>query len=298
MKAARRLPALTLVFVMFTACTSGGAQGQPTTTAAAAAPDPSEPTTTTSTTLPSAEAEPNQDILTVVPGVLTVGTEALVPPWYIGSTPTTLTGGFEYDFAKALAARVGVSSVRVVVTPLVTVLSGQDCRCDLMLSEVVVTDNRARQADLTEPYLTVDQAVLVRSGVTMANVAEGRAFRWGVAMKNSAGLDVIDKRIKPTTAPAVFVDENDGIQRVADGRLDAMMLQTPAAMEAAAQNPALSVAGQLRTGELYAGALALGSPNTASLNDAIGNMRDDGTIALFLRQYFGMNPADIPEIPS
>ncbi len=46
---------------------------------AAAAPDPSEPTTTTSTTLPSAEAEPNQDILTVVPGVLTVGTEALDP---------------------------------------------------------------------------------------------------------------------------------------------------------------------------------------------------------------------------
>ncbi len=96
----------------------------------------------------------------------------------------------------------------------------------------------------------------------------------------------------------MLVNEKDGIQRVADGRLDAMMLQTPAAIEAAAQDATLSVAGQLRTGELFAGALALGSPNTASLNDAIGNMQDDGTIALFLRQYFGMNPADIPEIPS
>jgi ABC-type amino acid transport substrate-binding protein len=284
---------MALVFVVLIGCTSGAS---PAAQPAAPALDPAKPPT--STTLPSAAAEPNQDILTLVPGVLTVGTEALVPPWYVGSTPTTVTAGFEFDLAKALAARLGVPSVRVVITPLVTLLSGQDCACDLMLSEVLVTDNRARNADLTEPYLTVDQAVLVRTGESMTNVADGRSFRWGVALKNSAGLDVLQKRIKPVTAPEMLVDENDGIQRVADGRLDAMIMETPTALAAAASNPGLAVAGQLRTGELYAGALALGSPNTAALNDAIGNMRDDGTIALFLRQYFGMNPADVPEIPS
>jgi polar amino acid transport system substrate-binding protein len=309
MRSTRRLPAAALAFAILAACTSGASPASPTTTSTtpisatapttgtAPKPETSE-TTSTSTTLPNPAAEPNQDILTVVPGVLTVGTESLVPPWYVGSTPESVTAGFEYDLAKALAARLGVSSVRVIVTPLVSLLSGQDCRCDLMLSEVLVTDDRARRADLTEPYLTVDQAVLVRTGVSMANIAEGRSFRWGVAMKNAAGLDVITKRIKPTTAPDVLVDESDGIKRVADGRLDAMILQTPSALAAAAANPGLVVAGQLRTGELYAGALALGSPNTAALNDAIGNMRDDGTIALFLRQYFGMNPADVPEIPS
>ena len=76
------------------------------------------------------------------------------------------------------------------------------------------------------------------------------------------------------------------------------MLPTPDALAAAAGDAGLAVAGQLRTGELYAGALALGSPNTAAINDAIGNMRDDGTIALLLRHYFGINPADVPEIVS
>jgi ABC-type amino acid transport substrate-binding protein len=289
------VPAVALAAVLFAACTSNGSHAAPTSTTISAA-DPSAPTT--STTLPAADAEPNQDILTIVPGVLTVGTESLTPPWFVGSSPATVTSGFEYDLAKALAARLRVSSVRVVLTPLVSLLGGEDCRCDLMLSEVLVTDARARHADLTEPYLTVDQAVLVRQGVTMSSVAEGRSFRWGVAMKNSAGIDVISKRIKPITAPQLLVDENDGVQRVADGRLDALLLQTPTALAAAANNASLSVAGQLRTGELIAGALALGSPNTAALNDAIGNMRDDGTIALFLRQYFGMNPADVPEIPS
>ena len=137
----------------------------------------------TATTLPDQSSEPDQAILTRVPGVLTVGTEQLAAPWYIGSTPDTVTSGFEYDVAKALASRLHVPAVRVVLRPLVTLLSGDDCGCDLMLSEVLVTDARARDADLTEPYLTVDQAVLVRQGVTMSTVDEGRAYRWGVALE-------------------------------------------------------------------------------------------------------------------
>ena len=96
----------------------------------------------------------------------------------------------------------------------------------------------------------------------------------------------------------MLVNETDGIQRVADGRLDAMIAADTDGRRGRGEQPGLTVAGQMRTGELFAGALALGSPNTAALNDAIRNMRDDGTIALFLRQYFGMNPADVPEIPS
>jgi ABC-type amino acid transport substrate-binding protein len=306
---ARRVSLIACAVTMFIGCTSSGSPAPPSTTTTPPDASASVSTTTTppvadvsvsttTTTLPDPEAEPNQDIRTLVPGVLTIGAEALVPPWYIGASGPAVTGGFEYDLAKALAARLRVSSVRVVVTPLVDMLSGQGCACDLMLSQVVVTDGRARRADLTEPYLTVDQAVLVRQNTAMATVKDGQSFRWGVAMKNSAGLDVITNRIKPTTPPSMLVDEDEGIRRVAEGRLDAMILQTPTALATAAANPTLAVAGQLRTGELYAGVLALGSPNTAALNEAIGNMRDDGTIALFLRQYFGMNPADVPEIPS
>jgi ABC-type amino acid transport substrate-binding protein len=45
-------------------------------------------------------------------------------------------------------------------------------------------------------------------------------------------------------------------------------------------------------------ALSLGSPNTALINDAIREMRSDGTIDLLLRAYFGILPATVPEIPS
>ena len=192
----------------------------------------------TSTTLPSPAAEPNQDILTIVPGVLTVGTEALVPPWYVGSTPASVTAGFEYDLAKAIAARLGVPSVRVVVTPLVTLLSGQDCKCDLMLSEVLVTDNRARTARL---HRAVPDRRPGRSGALRSVDGEhrgGTLVPVGCGVEEQCGTRRARRSaIKPTIAPQTFVDETDGIQRVADGRLDAMITQTPTAVAAAAEQP-------------------------------------------------------------
>jgi len=234
----------------------------------------------------------------MIPGVLTVATERLTAPWYNSTDPATVTGGFEYDLAKALAARLRVSRVQLVVRPLVTVLSGEDCGCDIVLSEVAATDQRARRADLTEPYLIVDQAVLVRQGTSMTSITAGRSFRWGVALDNGEGLDLLAKRVQPIREPAIFVDPDDAIRLLVEGRIDAVMMPTPNALEAVAENPSLGVAGQLRTGEPIAAVLTLGSPNTAAFNDAIRDMRDDGTIALFLRTYFGMNPADVPEIPS
>src|SRR5581483_4327371 len=257
--------------------------------------------TVTSSTPTTAPPPADNGLVTIQPGVLTVGTESVTAPWYTAtdsSDPTTINGGFEYDLARSIAARLGLSSVRIVVTPLVDVLSAQACACDVMFDEILVTDNRARRADFTEPYLTVDQGVLVRKGTTLSTVVEGRQLRWGVALENASGLDLLTKRIKPNVAPQVVVDQQDALARLEDGRLDAVLLPTPDALARAEVDTSVTVAGQLRTSDLYAGVLALGSPNTALLNDAIRDMRDDGTIALFLRHYFGVDPSDVPVIPS
>jgi ABC-type amino acid transport substrate-binding protein len=128
-------------------------------------------------------------------------------------------------------------------------------------------------------------------------VAAAAALRWAVALRNPTGLEVIRNRVKPTTEPKVVVNTADGIRLLAEGRVDALMLETPDALVVAEANPALAVAGQFRTGEQYALALSLGSPNTALINDVIREMRNDGTVDLLLRAYFGVEPANVPAIP-
>lgn len=251
---------------------------------------------TTTTTEPTTLGG-NEGFHTKTPGTLVVGTERLTPPWYISSGSAPIAGGFEYDLAKELGTRLRVANLKVVPTSLVLLMTGQDCTCDVMLSGITVTDGRARSIDLSEPYLTADQGVLMRAGSAISGLAEAATLKWGVTVRNLTGQDVINNRIKPLVPPHVVVNDREAIRQVGDGRLDAMLLDTPDALAVALKDPALVVAGQFRTGELLAFALSLGSPNTAIINGIIRDMRNDGTIDRLLRLYLGIEPANVPPIP-
>jgi len=231
-------------------------------------------------------------------GVLIVGTERLGPPWYIGPEADRISGGFEYDVAAELARRLGVPSVRVVTTSLVLMMGGQDCKCDIMLSGITITDARARTLDLSEPYLSADQGVLVRKGTSLTTPPAAAALRWGLALHNATGLDLLQTRVKPTVEPDVVVNEDEAVQRLVRGHVDAVLMDAAEAVAIANANPDLAVVGQFKTGEQYTVALSIGSPNTAIVNDALRDMRSDGTIDTLLRAYFGVDPAKLPALSS
>jgi ABC-type amino acid transport substrate-binding protein len=288
-----------LLMSTLVACSPGNSAA-PTTTSTTSTTNPttvSDPSATTSTTAEPTTLGGSEGFQTRKPGVLVVGTERALPPWFIHTTPSEVTAGFEYDLARLLAARLGVPIVKVVSTSLVLLMTGQDCKCDIMMSGITITDGRARTIDLSEPYLTADQAVLMRAGTTISNVSEAAVVRWGVALHNTTGQDVIKNRINPTTPPRVVVNEDDATRMVADGRLDALLLDTPDALAMAIADPRLAVVGQFRTGELIAIGLSVGSPNTALVNEAIRDLRNDGTIDRLSRAYLGIEPANVPPIP-
>lgn len=229
-------------------------------------------------------------------GVLIVGTERVIPPWFIGPTPGLVSGGFEYDVATELARRLGVPTVEVKPTSLVLMMGGEDCGCDLMISGITITDARARTLDLSEPYLTADQGVLVRKATTITTPASAAALRWAIALRNASGLDLLQSSIKPTIEPMVVVNEDDAVQQLAQGHVDAVLMDTPAALAIANADPGFAVIGQYKTGEQYSMALSLGTPNTPIINDTIRDMRDDGTIDMLMRAYFGIDPAKLPTL--
>jgi ABC-type amino acid transport substrate-binding protein len=231
-------------------------------------------------------------------GVLIVGTERVTPPWFIGPNPGLISGGFEYDVASALARRLGVPAVEVRPTSLVLMMGGEDCGCDLIISGITITDARARTLDLSEPYLTADQGVLVRKATTITTPASAAALRWAIALRNSTGLGLLQSSIKPTIEPDVVVNEDEAVQQLTQGHVDAVLMDTPEAMAIANANPQFAVIGQYKTGEQYSMALSLGSPNTEIINDAIRDMREDGTIDMLIRGYFGIDPSKLPTLSS
>jgi ABC-type amino acid transport substrate-binding protein len=219
-------------------------------------------------------------------------------PWFIGPRPDLVSGGFEYDVVSELARRLGVPVVEVKPTSLVLMMGGEDCGCDLIISGITITDARARTLDLSEPYLTADQGVLVRKATTITTPATAAALRWAIALRNARGLDLLQSSIKPTIEPMVVVNEDDAVQQLAQGHVDAVLMDTPAALAIANANPDFAVIGQYKTGEQYSIALSLGTPNTPIINDTIREMRDDGTIDQLMRAYFGVDPSKLPALSS
>lgn len=294
MSTRRRRADVALVLVLVAACTSGQAATTTTTTTTPRTGPAAESTTTTT----EVGAVSSSGFVTRRQGVLIVGTERTEPPWFTTSVGGEITGGFDYAVAQEIGSRLGVPIVKVVKSSLVHMMTGQDCRCDVMLGAITITDGRARTLDLTEPYAPSDQAVLVRSDTVVATIAQARLLRWAVELRNTVGVGLVRDRIQPATPASIVVHEDDALRLLSTGAVDAVLVDLPQALAVVAENQALAVAGQIRTGDQYAMALSLGSPNTALVNDVIRDMRDDRILDALFQTYLGVTPAEVPELSS
>ena len=101
----------------------------------------------------------------ITPGTLTVGTELPAPPFWIGEDYDSITGGFEVDFVKEMAKRLGINQVKFVEMPFSGLVAGQKCDCDINFSQVTITPERDKVVDFTEPYFDANQGVLAKNGV-------------------------------------------------------------------------------------------------------------------------------------
>ncbi|MGQ0616021.1 MAG: transporter substrate-binding domain-containing protein [Acidimicrobiia bacterium] len=275
-------PTIAVGAVLAAACTSAPAAG----------PVPGAPPEASVTTLALGE----QRLLTRVPGVLTIAVERPAPPFYVAGADGGTTGGFEYDLARAIATRLGVRTVRVVEAPVLALTSGQDCRCDLMLSQVAITAALAQRVDFTVPYLKADHGVLVRAGTRVRTAEAARRLRWAFVLDDDVARAAVGSFEVPLT-PTPFLTVPAAVAALAAGDVDVVLVETPLAMAAADAGPGLRVVGRVPTGVRYAAILPLGSPDTAVLNDAIAALEAEGTIGELAREYFMVEPTALMVLP-
>jgi polar amino acid transport system substrate-binding protein len=222
---------------------------------------------------------------TRTPGVLTVATELPNPPFVLGDDLDHLEGGFEVDMVDAIARRLGVKRVQWVGFPFTKLVDGAPCPCDFDVNGVSILPDRQQRVDVSSPYFTANQGVLVRKGTTVTGVADARRLRFGV-QEATSGAAYLEKVLKPTRAPRTFGSTTAAFAALRAGRVDAVMSDVPIVVAAAARYPGLTVVGQFKTDEQYGAVLAKGSPNTRSLSEVIDQLRDAGALDQLFQRYF------------
>jgi polar amino acid transport system substrate-binding protein len=283
----RKPAVLALLFaLLLSACGGGGATEA--TSEPAVSPDSiaSEPETTE-----SQAAAP--EFTPMTEGVLTIGTELPAPPFWIGDTYDSITGGYEYDLALEIADRLGLDSVEVVEMPFSGLVAGQQCPCDIDFSQVTITDARAEVVDFTAPYFDANQGVLVQEGTQVTSAEDAQGLRWGVQL-NTTAQEFLDSTIQPTSTPQVYNTVVDAFNALRAGQIDAVMLDTPIVLgEAGQPNSGLEVVGQFETGEQYGGVLNLGDPNLEAVDAVLEELIEEGFLEELGAAYFN-DPASVP----
>lgn len=212
------------------------------------------------------------------PNTLTVATAQVPDPGFWTGTIAHPTGGFEYGLAKQLATRLGLAKVKVVKVPFHELVRGHLGGADLALSDITITDERAQFLDFSDSYLKAPPAIVVRPGTEVADVNAARGLHW--AVQNDTTLkQALEKQIEPTTKTLVFEHQSEKLAALADGRVDALLLDLPVALAYARESPRkYEVAAQLPSEAQLGVALPQGSGNVEAVDSAIRGLKAEGEI--------------------
>jgi polar amino acid transport system substrate-binding protein len=276
----KALVALPLLFVL--AVAAAGCGGDDDNTAGGG----------TTTTAASCE----KDSLTLVkPGQLTIGTDnPAFPPWFEGTkafdpwdpTTTPTKKGYEQETAYAIAEELGLTDAEVkwTVVPFNQSFKPGPKNFDFDINQISYSPERANAVDFSDSYYDVEQAIVALESDPIANaksIAALKEYKLG-AQIGTTSLEAINDTIQPTSEPSVYDTNNDAISALKAKQIDGIVVDFPTALYmAAVQIDGGKVVGRLPAvegGEYFGVVLEKDSPLTDCVNEALGRVRDAGTL--------------------
>jgi len=223
---------------------------------------------------------------TKVDGTLTVATgEPVFLPWMADDDPSN-GQGFESAVVYALADELGIETVEWVRTGFDEAVAPGAKDYDFNIQQYSITAKRDEVVDFSDGYYQVEQAIIAPSDSPAAaagSLDDLKELRLGAAL-GTTSLDYIDNNIEPETAAAVYDDNVAAKSGFDAGQIDGVVLDLPTAYYiTAVEIPEASILGVLpRVGddpEELGMLFEEGSPLVACVNEALGTLRDDGTLA-------------------
>lgn len=198
--------------------------------------------------------------------------------------------GYSIDYIKAVAKECGIE-VEPVNVAWDGILSGvMTGKYDIVASSVTVTPERAKQVQFTEPYMEVDQAVILPAGQKIENLTDLNGKKVGGQISTTGIFTLRSNKIKSDIKE--YDDIGLAIQDLVAGRLDAVICDFPVAMYYVHKKP--DTAGKIDstfkfpTDERYAFVIQKNRPELlAKLNQCIRQIKENGTEKELRNKWMG-----------
>jgi ABC-type amino acid transport substrate-binding protein len=229
-----------------------------------------------------------------VDGKITVASNIAYPPFEF--SPKGRPKGFDIDLMNEIAKRAGFK-VRYENVQFDSVLRGLDADLfDAAISAMSITGEREKQIDFSDPYFNADQALLVKSDSKIKTVDDLSGATVGVQAGSTGQLkgEELHKggqiaEVKPyRTIAEAFSD-------LRAGKIDGVIYDLSAAHKKVVENEGkIRYVESIPTGEQYGIAFPKDSLLVEPVNQALEDIKNDGTYEKLYEKWIGIPPEEIP----
>ena len=227
------------------------------------------------------------ELETITAGKLTIGTGLpAYYPWVVDDNPES-GEGFEAAVAYAVAEELGFAPEDVVWvrTTFEEAIQPGPKNFDFNLQQYSITEERKASVDFSSPYYYTAQTVITVAGSAaegVTDLAELKGLLIG-AQTGTTSLKAIEDIIQPTAGAQVFNSNDDAKAALANGQVDAIVVDLPTAFYlTAVELDGGMILGQLEgaeAGDTFGLVLDKGSPITAAVTAAVDALRENGKLA-------------------
>jgi ABC-type amino acid transport substrate-binding protein len=229
-----------------------------------------------------------------VQGKITVASNIAYPPFEF--SPKGRPKGFDIDLMNEIAKRAGFE-VRYENVQFDSILRGLDADLfDASISAMSITTERERQLDFSDPYFNADQALLVDSGSKIKSIDDLSDATVGVQSGSTGQLKGEDLDDDGQIGEVkTYRTIGEAFSDLRAGKIDGVIYDLSAVHKKLTENEGkLRYVESIPTGEQYGIAFTKDSPLVEPVNQALAEMKEDGTYEKLYKKWIGIPPEEIP----
>ena len=218
-------------------------------------------------------------------GVLRVGTNAEFPPFeYVGDDGEP--DGFDIALIKAIGEKLGME-VQVENMEFNSLVSAIGTKIDVAIAGMTVDEERKQSVDFSDSYYDAVQYVIVPAGSDIKTAADLENKTIGTQLGTTGDFKVQDEI--PGATSQQYNKAVDAVNDLINGRVDAVIIDKNPALvfEKKFEGQVVALDGADFDFEIenYAIALPKGSDLLEKVNNALAEIKADGTFDALVAEY-------------
>jgi polar amino acid transport system substrate-binding protein len=198
--------------------------------------------------------------------------------------------GFDIDLVREVAAELDLR-LAIEDTDFDAIQSGSALnsdRCDLAISAMTITGERARVLDFSSPYFDASQALVVAKGSGIDSLDDLAGKRIAVQGGTTGELYVTDNA--PSSAKVMPLGDAAAMEEALTSRaVEAAVYDNTVVGDVVANNPDLEVSAEFDTGEQYGMAVKKNGnvDLLRSINTVLATLEENGGYDKIYATWFG-----------